>query len=186
MCSNGTLSCVDFMDITMGDLLLFPNVSTAYTGIIFSPMLHTGIYMCISKPHCLWMGRQFHVLISWMLSWEIYHYFPMLTPSILFNINMLYITYTALFEWDTFMCWFHGCYHGSLPWNPHVEECPIWPLDPKQRRTFSHCECWWCRRETSDRKLDSTLATVRVLAVQSATPNQYAPPTHYSDPSWVV
>ena len=31
LCLNGTLPCVDFMDVTMGDIPLFPHVNTAYT-----------------------------------------------------------------------------------------------------------------------------------------------------------
>ena len=34
LCLNGTLPCVDFMDVIMGDIPLFPHVNTAYT--IFS------------------------------------------------------------------------------------------------------------------------------------------------------
>ena len=50
----------------------------------------------ITQPHCVGMGH-FHVLISWMLPWGMYHG----------GYNH------TVFEWDTFMCWFHGCYHGG-------------------------------------------------------------------------
>ena len=43
LCLNGTLPCVDFMDVTMGDI---PYITT----------------------HCVRMGKV-HVFFSWMLPW---------------------------------------------------------------------------------------------------------------------
>ena len=34
LCLNGTLACVDFMDVIMGNIPLFPHINTAYTASI--------------------------------------------------------------------------------------------------------------------------------------------------------
>ena len=78
LCLNGTLSCVDFMDVTMGDI---------YNHTVFE-----------------WDT----VLISWMLPWEIYITILCLDGTLLcvdfVDVTMGDIHNHTVFGWDTFMC----------------------------------------------------------------------------------
>ena len=50
MCLNGTLQCVDFMDVIMGDIPLFPHVNAAYifnTKLLYLTMCLNGTLQCV-------------------------------------------------------------------------------------------------------------------------------------------
>ena len=66
---NGTLPCVDFMDVIMGDI---PYITTlCLNGTLPCDDFMDIIMGDIPYITTLCVGH-FHVLISWMLSWEVY------------------------------------------------------------------------------------------------------------------
>ena len=93
MCHTGCIMGdipVTFMDVIMGDIPV-----TSFTIYNLTTLFERDTFMCwfYGCYHGRYTGY-FHVLISWMLSWE--------------NIPV------------TFMCWFHGCYHGRYTSYFHV------------------------------------------------------------------
>ena len=98
LCLNGTLPCVDFMDVIMGDIPIY-NLTT---------LCLNGTLPCADFMDVIMGDIPIYNLTTLCLNGT-------LPCADFMDVIMgdIPIYNHTVFEWDTSMCWFHGGYHGG-------------------------------------------------------------------------